>query len=482
MSRPRLNQALLSSLHGIDTPSYDRDSLPAGILHIGVGAFHRAHQAVYTDDVLNAEGGNWGIIGASLHNPTAEQQLAPQDGLYTVSELTPGVVKRRVIGAMTRVITASDPAGFKQLMSTIANPHIHIVTLTVTEKGYCHTGGKLDIQHPDVAQDLSADTRKLSLPGVLAMGLDARRRAGCGPITLISCDNLNANGRVLSNVVTEFAARYNSDLENWISVNVRFPNTMVDRIVPATSDGDRTRIVEELGFSDEATVLCEPFRQWVIEDNFAGLRPLWEKAGALLVKDVSLYEQAKLRLLNGPHSACAYLGRLQGYNYIHEVMQNPGLRAFVSRLVSEEILPTVTTLPDLDLNTYTDSIFRRFANSSVAYGTHQVGADGSQKLPQRLLPVAKERLAAGQTIDRLALVFAAWIEHLQDPAPDPLADRLQALYRKHEDADRLVDAIYQATPIFASVEGYAAVFTRAVSSALRLLRRRGLQAALAETA
>ncbi len=479
MSPPRLGKALLPALQGLDLPRYDRSTLQPGLLHIGVGAFHRAHQAEYTDDVLNGAGGPWGIVGASLRSATAERQLAPQDGLYTVNALGRDTSRTRVIGAITHVLTAATAPGYDELMSVMADPAIRAITLTVTEKGYCHAAGTLDETHADVRHDLRTAGVRRSLPGVLAAGLDARRRAGGAPITLISCDNLSGNGQVLRNVLTAYAQLRNPALASWIENSVAFPATMVDRIVPGATEDDRVALSRDHGFRDEATVTCEPFRQWVIEDRFAAERPPWEDAGALLVDEVLPYESAKLRLLNGPHSAGAYLGLLRGHEFVHEVMQDAPLRQFLSALVEEELLPGIPALPALDLPRYVASIFERFANPAIAYGTRQVGTDGSQKLPQRLIPVLRERLETGAPVTRLALVVAAWIQHLEAPAPDPLASTLQSLYRKHNEAEALVNALFSGTRVFETLETVRPAAISAISAALTRLRTHSLNAALA---
>ena len=287
---------------------------------------------------------------------------------------------------------------------------------------------------------------------------------------------------MLRRVVIEYAQHSQPDLLPWIDEHVRFPSTMVDRIAPATTAEDRTQLTDALGFTDEAMVCCEPFTQWVIEDWFCGPRPAWERAGALLVDDVAPFENAKLRLLNGPHSASAYLGVLNGYDYIHQVMEDPILSGFVRKLVDQEILPEITAIPGFDLLTYVEQIFERFANSGVAYATRQVATDGSLKLPQRLVPVLAQRLAAGQSIDRLALVIAAWINHLQDPAPDPQAELLQRLYQSISQPAALVEAICEQTQIFDELHEFRSVFQSAVVKALNSIRSIGLTAALQQAA
>ena len=445
-------------------------------MHIGVGSFHKAHQAVYTDDILSIEP-SWGIIGASLKSTRAADQLNPQSGLYTLTTVSSGTAQHRLIGAIQHVISAGDAGGRDALAEAIADPQIHIITVTATEKGYCARDGQLDRDDPDVAADLTDPSPRRSLPGVLTSSLARRAAGSAAPITVISCDNLQHNGKVLEQVVTEFfEARYPAHQE-WLTSQVTFPCTMVDRIVPQVTAGDLARITDDLGYRDEGAVVSEPFSQWVIEDRFAGPRPPWDQAGATFADDVSTYETAKLRLLNGPHSACAYLGILSGYDAVHEVVADPELRTFLEALVEHEIMPTVTPPPGTDLSSYARSIFERFANHDIVYRTRQVGADGTQKLPQRLIPVVQARLDARQPVDRLALVIAAWIEHLRDPAPDPAAERLQGLHQQHGNEPELVCAVAAETGVFDAL-GDDARFERAVAHALQRIRTEGLPRAL----
>ena len=480
MPAPRLSAASLPTLSGITPPGYDRAALTPGILHIGVGGFHKAHQAVYTDDVLNARPGNWGIIGANLRSTTARDRLQPQDGLYTVATLDGERTERRVIGALQALIAASEPGEHQRLMSAIANPDIHVITLTVTEKGYCSHNGALDPDHPDVRRDLAGSQPQHSLPGLLAAGLEQRARTGGAPLTLISCDNLQGNGHVLKAVVSEYIDARFPGAAAWLRGNVAFPNTMVDRIVPQTTPTDRSTLVQEAGYDDAALVVCEPFRQWVIEDRFAGPRPAWELAGAELVADVSAFEVAKLRLLNGPHSACAYLGLLGGHRFVHEAMQEESLAEFVRELARRELQPMIAAPPGFDVSAYSSAVWQRFANAAVPYPTRQVASDGSQKLPQRLLPVVQARLQAGLPIAGLALVLAAWLEHLADPAPDPLAETLRGLHSAHREPAELVRAVQQQTPVFDLLNEQRDAVVAAVAPALQRLRDRGLRDTVAD--
>lgn len=473
----RLGPQALAGLRNIDTPQYDRDSLQAGQVHIGVGGFFKAHQARYTDDVLHDGPADWGIIGASLQSQTAADQLNPQQGLYAVQERGPDTAPTRIIGALQRVICAAEARGYEELLNTLADPRIHLATLTVTEKAYCDNGRGLDTELPVIQSDLTTTGPAASLPGVLVAALERRRARGSAPITLLSCDNLAANGRVLERVVTQFAAQRAPSLTDWIAQHVTFPCSMVDRIVPATTEADRDAFAARHDIRDEALSICEPFRQWVIEDRFAGPRPAWENAGALLTDDVAAFESTKLRLLNGPHSVCAYVGMMAGHTHVHEVMGDARLGLYLYHLVHNEVQPVVQAPPGLDADAYITSVFARFSNPEIAYATRQVGSDGSRKLPQRWIPVIDANLAAQRPMPGLALAVAAWIEHLREPAPDPDAAHLAALYQASNTSADLVQTIF-ATPVFEGLTQPHDAFIGDVVGALTRLREHGVYAAL----
>lgn len=487
MAVTRLGAAGLDRLPPeVARPAYDRAALPVGIVHLGLGAFHRAHQAVYTDDVLNGEPGPFGICGVSLRSPGVRDRLAPQDGLYTVAERSGGE-RLRVVGCLKQMLVGpEDPA---QVVPRIARPGIAVVSLTVTEKGYCHdpASGTLDPDHPDIRHDLAEPARPRSAIGVLVAGLEARRLAGLAPPTVVSCDNLPSNGRTLRRVALAFAALRDDRLARWIEGEVAFPGTMVDRIVPATTAQDATRIAAALGADDAAPVVCEPFRQWVIEDAFSGPRPAWERAGAELVGDVAPYEEMKLRLLNGSHSALAYLGYLAGFEHVFEVMQAPELVAFMRRMMVLEVAPTLDVPTDLDA--YQASLVERFANRALAHRTQQIAMDGSQKLPQRLLGTVRDQLRAGGPIRHLSLAVAAWMRYAAGrdeqgrpiPVADPLADRFrQVAALAGNDPAPLAAGFLDLHEVFGDDLPGDARFVAAVTDALRALLERGARAAVAE--
>ncbi|MYM62801.1 mannitol dehydrogenase family protein [Pseudomaricurvus sp. HS19] len=438
MSNPapvkRLHNGLLEALPAaVQLPSYDRHNLQPGIVHLGVGAFHRAHQAWYTEQLLNRSGGDWGIIGASMRSADVAQQLNPQDGLYTLIEKSEAN-RFQVIGCLQRVIVA--PQEPDELVQAIASSSTRVVTLTITEKGYCHdpASGELLQNHPaieaEVADGLATPRTAI---GFLVAGLRRRREQGLPGITLLSCDNLPHNGRVLGAVVTALAARLDGDLAEWIARQVTFPCSMVDRIVPASTAADRQLAEEALGVSDEGAVSTEPFSQWVIENNFATTAPDWGSVGALLVEDVTPFEMIKLRLLNGSHSLIAYLGYVAGYDYVHEVVSNGAMLALV-RAYMQSVLPTLTVPADFDIEEYQEQLLQRFANPALQHRTAQIAMDGSQKIPQRWLQSLRQLLDSGQDSTLLALAIAGWVKFLGGQrdnretfvVDDPLAVDLQA--------------------------------------------------------
>ncbi len=431
----RLSQTTLAQLPAdVQLPSYQRSSVKPGIVHLGIGAFHRAHQAFYTEAVLNQLGGDWGIIGCSLRSPSVREQLVPQDCYYTLVERSGEGEKLQLIGAVQQVLVGpEDPAALVEIMA--AN-NIKIISLTVTEKGYCHdpASGNLNLQHPDIIHDLQNINAPKSAIGYMVAALKKRFESGGKGLTLLSCDNLPNNGEVVEKVVTQFAQQISPALAEWIKVNAAFPSTMIDRIVPATTEQDRADVEARIGLRDEAMVVCEPFTQWVIEDKFANGRPAWEKVGALLVKDVRVFEKIKLRLLNGAHSTMAYTGYLSGFEYIAQVMEQPAFVNMVKTYMAREAGETVVAPEGFDIEAYKQQLRDRFSNKALKHRTWQIAMDGSQKLPQRLLETLREQLAGNGHIDILCLGVAAWIRYVSGvdeqgnaiEVSDPLAQELRA--------------------------------------------------------
>jgi fructuronate reductase len=469
-------------------PPYDRAAVTPGIVHLGIGAFHRAHMAVYVDDLL-ARDPRWGIIGASLRRPDTRDALRPQDFLYTVAIRDAAGTTNRVIGSILDILDANTQRD--ELIAMLSDPRIRMVSLTVTEKGYCHdpATGKLDPSHPDIVHDLANPEAPVSAPGLIVRAIELRRAAGIGPFTVMSCDNLPANGKTTKRIVTGFAALRSPDLAAYIEQNTAFPSTMVDRIVPATTDADRESVRTATGLDDAWPIMTEPFTQWVIEDSFASGRPAFELAGAQLVDDVEPFELMKLRMLNGSHSTMAYLGYLAGYQYVSEAIADSAIRTLIHGLMTEEAMPTLP-MDKAELARYRDQLLDRFANPALRHRTWQIAMDGSQKLPQRLLGTITDRLAAGQPITRLALGVAAWMRYVTGideqgnpiEVKDPLAARCRAIADAADrDATKLADGLLGVTEIFGTTLPGNWTFRNAVTAHLASLFERGARATVAMT-
>lgn len=411
----RLNQSTIVALPAhVRRPGYDRTNLAPGMAHLGVGAFHRCHQAEFTDDMLEASFGPWGVVGINLRPPRLAPALGPQDCLYVRSLVADGSEPdHRAIGSLRAVLDVDgdpDPA-----LSVLADPRIGVVTMTVTEKGYCHvpaTGG-LDEAHPDVLHDIAHPGHPRSVPGLLVAALERRRAfRQQAPLTLLSCDNIPSNGGILRRVVLGVAGQRSQSLERWIGDNVSFPSSMVDRIVPAVTDADWARVAAAIGMTDLACVTGEPFRQWVIEDRFAGPRPPWDLAGADFVEDVAGHELVKMRVLNGAQTAFCTLGAILGLTYTFEDASHPVLGAVVRRMLEEETASTLPRVPGMDVRSYIDSSLSRLRNTSIRHTNHQIAIDGSQKIVQRLLNPMRDRIGEGRSFDRLACGVAGFIVYL----------------------------------------------------------------------
>ncbi|WP_341486593.1 mannitol dehydrogenase family protein [Pararhizobium sp. A13] len=420
----------------IATPRYDRAALKPGILHIGFGAFHRAHQAVYTDGALVQTFGDWGIIGVSLRSLDAIRDLRAQDHLFSVMSRGAAGAEVRVIGSVIGGLSAMED--HETLLARLADPAIRIVSMTVTEKAYGMdplTGG-LDHQHPAVAADLARPEAPAGVIGFIVEGLARRRSAGLKPFTILCCDNLPTNGRVVQRLVTEMATRREPALAAWISEHGAFPSTMVDRIVPAATEETRLRAAALLGAEDRLALDTEPFMQWVVEDHFVLGRPAWEAAGALFVKDVEPYEKMKLRLLNGAHSMIAYLGQLAGLDYVRDVMAVAHYRSQVRRYM-QAAARTLDPVPGIDLEAYQEQLMQRFANPTIAHRTRQIAMDGSQKLPQRIFAAAVDDLAVGRDGAMFAYATALWVAYvLRTPdVEDPRRQELKAAASEAIDND-----------------------------------------------
>lgn len=393
---------------GVRQPAYDRTALRPGIVHIGLGAFHRAHQAVYTDAALAAEFGPWGIVGVNLRSVDGVRDLADQDGLYSVVTRARYSDQVQVVGALVEVLAAANARD--SVLRRLADASVQIVSLTVTEKAYGlepRTGG-LDVTHPAVAADLLSPENPVGVIGLLVEGLARRRAAGIAPYTVLCCDNLPENGHIVRRLVLEMAGHRDASLADWIAANGAFPCSMVDRIVPAATAESREHAAALLGVMDAMALETEGFSQWVIEDRFVGARPKWEAGGALFVGDVAPYEKMKLRMLNGSHSLIAYLGQLRGLDYVKDVMAVPAYVDIV-RQHMQTAAETLDPVPGIDLHAYADELIERFANPAILHRTAQIAMDGTQKLPQRLLAPALEARRAGQSAASFAYAVALWI-------------------------------------------------------------------------
>lgn len=482
----RLSTATLQILpSNVRRPAASRPM--GGILHLGLGAFARAHLAEYTQDA-NETGENWGITGISLQRPDMRDALQPQDGLYTLAVLAPERPCYRVIDTVREVLVA--PEDRRAVIARLASADTRIVSLTVTEKGYCHdpATGTLRFDHPDIVHDLAHPEAPRSSIGVLAAGLAARRRSALMPFTAMSCDNLPANGEVLRGLVLALAQRLDPGLAAWIGENGAFPCTMVDRIVPATTAADIAETEIALGVHDAAPVMAEPFRQWVIEDKFVTGRPCWQNAGAQMVSDVAPFEFMKLRLLNGAHSTLAYLGYLAG----HETVAQASIDPLLSRLLEmlwAEIIPTVPSPPGVDLNTYVQALLFRFRNPAIRHRTAQIAMDGSQKIPQRLLATIRDRLVQGRSIDVLALGVAGWMRfvmgedetgaaiEINDPLASDIRQRVASAGRVPA---ALVDELLGIKAIFGSELPAMAPLRALLVDHLSMLLRHGVHKTLAK--
>jgi fructuronate reductase len=468
-------------------PPYDRSRLRTGIVHLGLGAFHRAHQALYTEALLERGDTRWGIAGVHLRGAEMAETLARQDHLYSVTERHGDAVQTRIVGALRAALYA--PHCLSRVLELMADPNVTIVSTTVTEKGYCRdpATGELDQGDPGIRHDLlHPDTPQTTL-GVLAAGI--RRRPSGAPLTLVCCDNMSANGDTVRRLLVQYTESFDRDLARRISKDIAFPNSMVDRIVPAASADSLAWVEARLGVRDEAAIVCEPFTQWVLEDRFAGSRPAWEDSGAMLTTEVGPFEAMKLRLLNGTHSAIAYLGQLRGRQTVSEAMSDPALAAFVRGLMTDDLRATVEVPPGYDVHAYCRDLIRRFENPTLAHRTQQIAMDGTQKIPVRWLPALRESAAAGIERPYLERALVAWLhylvsEHNESGAAlvisDPGAAALAARVRAARDADTAVRAALAHASVFGAMP-WPSAFADRLGRHLSALRQGGSNALLAWT-
>lgn len=477
MSRP-LTLDSLTGLAAQIAPAYDPATATVGVVHLGVGNFFRAHQAVYLDEALAAGETGWGICGVSLRNADTRDALAPQDGLYTVVARDAAATKGRIIGALRELLVA--PESPEAVIGRLADPATRWVTLTITEKGYGHRGGReLDPTHPEIAHDLANPGRPRSAVGLLHRAAAQRRDRGLSGLTVLSCDNLSGNGRLLQRLLTDFDRASGGGLAGWIDDHLAFPDTMVDRIVPRTTEEDRRLAIQVTGRDDRWPIVTEPFRQWVIENRFHGPRPELERSGVQIVDDVEPWERMKLRLLNAAHSTIAWLGMPAGLATVDAAVAHPTIHRLVDRLWRDEVIPTLP--PDIAAAApdYCRALMARFANPGLAHRTAQIAMDGSQKLPLRILPSLRARRHARLPAPALTLAVAAWIRYLggNDEAgesfrpDDPLAEQLMPLAAQADPA-RAARDILAVSAVFGDSSADAGLVD-AVAQSLQSLRQLG---------
>ncbi len=451
----------------VSVPAYDRAALSPGILHIGMGNFHRAHQAVYLDALFDlGRDLDWAIIGAGIMPPdvTRRSELEAQDWLSTVVEMAPGRLSPRVTGAMIDFC----PIEAQAIIERIADPAIRIVSLTITEGGYFIDAatGHFDAAHPDIRQDAQTPDAPRTVFGILLAGLKLRREKGHPPPAILSCDNIPENGNVTRQALEGLATLIPGDLRDWISQTVAFPNSMVDRITPATSDSKRALVAQKFGIEDAAPVVCEPFRQWVMEDNFPLGRPALEQVGVEFVADITAHETMKLRILNAGHAAIAYPSALLGFESAHDAMADRDIENWLVGLMRSEVIPVLDPIPGVDYHRYLATCVERFSNPEVRDTIARLCQDGSNRQPKFILPTIADALAAGRPVDGLALEVALWCRYCAQ-TPDLDDPRAQALKPAAEATRQDPAAFLSLTDVFGPLgqnDHFASCFARQIDA------------------
>ncbi len=486
--KPRpLNARTLSYWSGrLPVPAYDRDLVTPGMVHVGVGGFHRAHQAMYHDRLMNQGTAlDWGICGVGIlaQDLRMKQALDAQDGLYTlVLKHSDGTYEPRVIGSIVEYLFAPDDP--EAVIEKMAAPSTRIVSLTITEGGYNihHVTGEFDAANPEVVRDLVPGAVPRTVFGLVTEALRRRWTRGLVPFTVMSCDNLQDNGHLARGAFTAFARLRDPELGEWVEREVRFPNSMVDRITPVTTDADRAEIADRFGIGDQWPVVCEPFTQWVLQDAFAAGRPPYDQAGVQVVQDVEPYELMKLRLLNGSHQAMCYFAYLAGYRLVHQAAQDPLFRAFLLGYMDQEATPTLPPVPGIDLDGYKHTLIERFSNPQIRDTIARICADSSDRIPKFLLPVIRAQLATGGEIKRSAAVVASWARYAEGideegkpiEVVDQLRDTLTLLARRQREDP---DAFIANRDVFGDLVDDK-TFVSAYRSALASLHQHGARATL----
>lgn len=487
MSGIALNDTTLPEIAGAAVPAYHRGGIRTGIVHFGVGGFHRAHQAMYLDRLLalDPDAAAWGICGVGLRPADAAMRdaLAPQDGLYTLTLKHPdGTVETSVIGSIVHYLYAPDDP--EAVIETLASPHVRIVSLTVTEGGYNFSAstGEFDAENPDVVADLAPGALPRTVFGYVAEALRRRRDRQLPAFTVMSCDNIEGNGHVARRTFLAFARLADPELAQWMDAEVAFPNSMVDRITPATPPDLRAEVAQRSGVDDRWPVVAEPFTQWVLEDSFASGRPALERVGVQVVDDVAPYELMKLRLLNAGHQALGHFARLLGYEYVHDAAVDPDIRELLRRYMQEEGRPTLREVPGIDLDEYIDTLLDRFSNPAIADTVARLCQDASDRIPKWLVPVIAARLDAGAQAPLAAAVVAAWTRcsegRSDDGAPLDISDRLAGGLAERAVRSRTEPlAFVENTELFGDLADRPG-FTEPYFAALDAIREHGTRAAL----
>ncbi|WP_240230276.1 mannitol dehydrogenase family protein [Devosia lacusdianchii] len=487
----KLSAQALDSITTASVPAYDRSALTAGIVHFGVGNFHRAHQAVYLDDLFaTGAGHDWALVGAGVRDAdeAMRQKLMAQDWLTTVVEQEADASSARVTGAMIDYLRPGDAA---TVIARLSDPAIRIVSLTITEGGYYidPASQKFDPGHPDIAFDAAHMAAPRTAFGLILAGLIARRAAGILPFTVMSCDNIPGNGHVTQNAVIGLANLVDPALAQWVTDNVAFPNGMVDRITPATSPREITLLADNFGIEDNWPVFCESFKQWVLEDNFPAGRPALENVGVQFVKDVAPYEHMKIRILNGGHATIAYPAGLMDIHFVHEAMQHPLVAAFLTKVENDEIIPVVPPVPDTNLDDYFALCQRRFANPKIGDTVRRLALDGSNRQPKFIIPSALDRVTSGQSVTGLALVSALWCRYCYGTTDsgaviepnDPSWDRLTAQSKLAKDEPKAWLAMVDIYGDLARNQTFIIAFTHALTTLWSIGTKATLERYLADS-
>lgn len=484
-----LSNALLKA--SVKQPSYDRSLLKSRIVHLGFGAFHRAHQGLYTSEMLEATNSDWGICEINLFGgEDLVNNLREQDHLYSVLEKDAENPIVKISAAVTESLHP-ELDGKQTVLNKMADPVVEIVSLTITEKGYCAdlSTGRLDKNNGLIQADLNNPSEPASAIGYIVEALRIRKENNDKPFTVMSCDNIQGNSHVAKQVILDFAAELNGELAAWIDENVTFPCTMVDRIVPAITAESSADLAEQLGIEDPCGIVCEPFRQWVIEDKFVSGRPDWDVVGATFVEDVIPFENMKLRMLNGSHSFLAYLGYLGSYKYIYQTMADDDYRAAIRQLMINEQAATLDMPEGTDLEAYADLLIDRFANTAIAHETYQIATDGSQKLPQRMCESLRFHLEKGNNVTWLTLGLAGWMVYVgeQDEqgnkieVRDPLLEEIRAKLSAANKAEEIVIALLSIDQIFGSDIKQNEKFVGELINATRNVKELGARTAIKTT-